>query len=58
MRNFEIKGHIYVTNQPITRFETVVSALDRSSAERLVKSQYAGAKVTISTVADRGPVKK
>jgi hypothetical protein len=59
MRHYEIKGYIYPRGQPATKFETVVLAQDRASAERLVKAQYfAVSKIVISTVADRGSVKK
>jgi len=56
MRIWEIKGYVEAPGSPQTRFTTIIHALDRASATRLVQGQYEGAttKVKISSIRDMG----
>ena len=60
MRQYEIKGTIMVPGQPTAKFEQVITAMDRSSAVRLINASYQTptGKVYINDVKDLGPAKK
>jgi hypothetical protein len=57
MRQWEIKGYVQAQNGPQTRFTQTITALDRSSATRLVQAMYGHGdtvKVNIGTIKDMG----
>ena len=57
MRIWEIKGYVSTPGGPTSRFTTVINALDKSSAQALVKAMYAkgpNSTINISSTRDMG----